>query len=254
MSEIPFNRLYGLILVILVGVIIAGCVKNTHFAPVINGWLQPNAKKGFYRVKEGDTIYSIALAFGLDYRALAAVNHLRVPYTIGSGDLLHMTNVPYGQKITLTKLVQESDQPLPLKQPKPMNPAKSRRSLFHWQWPAKGRIIGPYSATAPMAGDNRGLGLDITGDYGEPIHATFEGVVVYSGAGVRGYGNLIILKHNEDYLSAYAFNKRILVKKGNKVRTGQKIAEMGRTDSGCVMLHFEIRRNGKPVNPLCYLS
>ena len=247
MSGISCNRLCGLIpVVILAGAIIAGCVRNTNFAPVLNGWLQPNAKKGFYRVKKGDTIYSIAWAFGLDYRALAAVNHLNASYAIEVGELLHMTNVPRGQKITLPELVQKSEQPLSWWQP--ISPVRSR-SVSHWKWPAKGRIISRYSAM--MAGNQ---GLDITGYYGESVRATSEGVVVYSGAGVRGYGNLIIIKHNGSYLSAYAFNRRILVKKGSRVCAGEKIAEMGRTDSGRVMLHFEIRRNGKPVNPLRCLS
>ena len=252
MSNISFNRLGSLRLVILVLVIIAGCVKKAHFAPVLNGWLQPNAKKGFYRVKEMDTIYSIAWAFGLDYRALAAVNHLSIPYAIKAGQLLHMTNAPsshYGQKVISLQLAQQkSDQVLPLCR-QHLILARSRL-LSHWQWPVKGNIISCYSATT-IAGTQ---GLNITGYYGEPVHAASDGVVVYSGSGVRGYGNLIIIKHNQSYLSAYAFNKRIFVKKGSRVYMGQEISEMGRTDSGCVMLHFEIRRNGKPVNPLRYLS
>lgn len=250
MSEISFNRWCNLISVILVGVVIGGCVKNTHFAPVLNGWFQPIAKKGFYRVREGDTIYSIAWAFGLDYQALVAVNRLSAPYAIKAGELLHMTNapsLPHGRKIASTYLVQKSDQLLsPWWQL--IRPVISR-SVSHWQWPVKGPIISRYSTT--MAGTQ---GLDITGYYGEPVHAASEGVVVYSGAGVRGYGNLIIVKHDKNYLSAYAFNRRIFVKKGSRVHTGQEIAEMGRTDSGRVMLHFEIRRKGKPVNPLRYLS
>lgn len=248
MSDISFNRWYGLISVILVCVITTGCVKNAHFAPVLNGWLQPNAKKGLYRVKEGDTVYSIAWAFGLDYQALAAVNNLSAPYTIKPDELLYMTNIPLcSRKITSPQLAQKSDQPLP-----PwwqwLGPAS--RSVSHWQWPVKGHIVSCYSAT--MAAGTQGL--DITGYYGEPVHAASDGIVVYSGTGVRGYGNLVIIKHNESYLSAYAFNKRILVKTGSMVRIGQEIAEMGHTDSGRVMLHFEIRRNGKPVNPLRYLS
>lgn len=249
MSEISFNRWYDLISVILIGVIVAGCVKHTHFAPVLNGWFQPIAKKGLYRVQKRDTIYSIAWAFGLDYQALAAVNHLSAPYSIKVGELLHMANSPLSssRKIISTQLAQKSNRSL-LPWWQLMRPVSSS-SVCHWQWPVKGSIISRYSAT--MAGTQ---GLDITGYYGEPIHAASEGIVVYSGSGVRGYGNLIIVKHNKNYLSAYAFNKRILVKKGSKVHTGQEIAEMGRTDSGRVMLHFEIRRNGKPVDPLRYLS
>ena len=250
MLNLSFNRWCSLISVFFFSVVIAGCVKRGgRFAPVLNGWLQPDAK-GFYRVKKMDTIYSIAWAFGLDYRALAEANHLSTPYAIRAGELLHMTNAPpiYGQKIASLQPAQKSDQVLPLWQH--LSLIRSRSMSSHWQWPVKGRIINRYSGTME-AGTQ---GIDITGYYGEPIHAASGGIVVYSGPGVRGYGNLIIIKHNQNYLSTYAFNKQIFVKKGNKVRIGQEIAEMGRTDSGCIMLHFEIRRNGKPVNPLFYLS
>ncbi len=228
--------------------LIAGCMKSTNLAPVVNGWLQPDAKSSFYQVKSGDTIYSIAWAFGLDYRALAAVNNLNPLYSIRSGEVLRMTIIARGQKITpLTTLAaQTSFSRTPLKYWQPPHIA---RPVSRWHWPAQGRIIGRYSVR--MIGNQ---GIDIAGRYGEPVRAAADGIVVYSGAGVRGYGNLIILKHNESYLSAYAFNKRILVKEVSRVRPGQKIAEMGHNDAGRVMLHFEIRRDGKPVNPLRYLS
>lgn len=224
--------------IVLLFLVIDGCTRSVGLAPVVNGWLQPDAKSSFYRVKRGDTIYSIAWAFGLDYRALAAVNNLNSPYSIRLGQVLRMTNIARGgKKVSRTGLLTTSS-----------SHWKPHHSLvFRWSWPAQGRIIGRYSI-----GENQGI--NIAGRYGESIRAAAGGIVVYSGAGVRGYGNLVIIKHNESYLSAYAFNKRILVKEGSRVRTGQKIAEMGHTDAGRVMLHFEIRRNGKPVNPLQYLS
>ncbi|MBT8506429.1 peptidase [Coxiella-like endosymbiont of Rhipicephalus sanguineus] len=235
-------------MVILLLLIVVGCMKSTDLAPVVNVWLQPDAKLSFYRVKSGDTIYSIAWAFGLDYRALAAVNNLNPLYSIRPGEVLRMTIIPRGKKIIPpTRLAAQtlfSRTPL-----KYWQPPHIARPVFSWHWPAQGRIIGRYSVR--IIGNQ---GIDIAGQYGEPVRAAADGIVVYSGAGVRGYGNLIIVKHNESYLSAYAFNKRILVKEGRRVRPGQKIAEMGHTDAGCVMLHFEIRRDGKPVNPLRYLS
>lgn len=110
-----------------------------------------------------------------------------------------------------------------------------------WVWPAHGRIIATYSQSTK--------GINIAGEAGDPVLAATDGVVAYSGNGLRGYGNLIIIKHNNKYLSAYAHLKAILVKNGQAVRAGQKIAEMGRSDSDKVMLHFEIRQNGKPIDP-----
>ncbi|ABS76802.1 peptidoglycan DD-metalloendopeptidase family protein [Coxiella burnetii] len=226
------------LVVIIIAFLLCGCVESKNFAPVVNGWLQPKARLGSYRVKQGDTIYSIAWAFGLDYRALAAANRLSPPYRIEAGQTLQMTIIPRGAHVSGRFAAAPRWQ-----SPPPLQP------VAHWRWPAKGRLIGHYSVG--MAGNQ---GINIAGHYGEAVRAASDGVVVYSGAGIRGYGNLIIVKHTNTYLSAYAFNKRILVKEGSRVRAGQKIAEMGRTNSGRVMLHFEIRRNGQPVNPLRYLS
>ena len=116
-----------------------------------------------------------------------------------------------------------------------------------WSWPAKGKLIGAFSETANLKG------IDIAGTAGEPVLASAPGRVVYAGTGLRGYGKLIIIKHNNIYLSAYAHNREILVKEGQQVAKGQKIAEMGNTDAEQVKLHFEIRRLGKPMDPVRYL-
>ncbi|MFO1399133.1 MAG: peptidoglycan DD-metalloendopeptidase family protein [Burkholderiales bacterium] len=116
-----------------------------------------------------------------------------------------------------------------------------------WVWPAKGRIVGSFSETANLKG------IDIAGSAGTPVLASASGTVVYAGSGLRGYGKLIIVKHNKTYLSAYAHNREILVKEGQEVTKGQKIAEMGNTDATEVKLHFEIRRMGKPMDPTRYL-
>ena len=132
----------------------------------------------------------------------------------------------------------------------PSAPAPARAGdpdSLDWAWPAKGRIIAGFSDTANLKG------IDIAGTAGQAIHASAPGRVVYAGNGLRGYGKLIIIKHNATYLSAYAHNREILVKEGQQVARGQKIAEMGNTDAEQVKLHFEIRRQGKPMDPTKYL-
>ncbi len=121
-------------------------------------------------------------------------------------------------------------------------------SIMSWRWPSEGTLIARY-----VQGDTAQQGINIGGKSGQPIHASADGTVVYSGAGLVGYGELIIIKHNNEWLSAYAHSRRRLVAEGTKVKAGDVIAEMGRTGTMRDMLHFEIRRNGKPVDPLLYL-
>src|SRR5262249_20766326 len=143
---------------------------------------------------------------------------------------------------------------VPRVEPKPAEPSSDARpaavdddSRINWLWPTEGKVITAFSDTENLKG------IDIAGKTGQPIFAAASGKVVYAGTGLRGYGKLIIVKHNNSFLSAYAHNKDILVKEGQQVTRGQKIAEMGNTDSDQAKLHFEIRRNGKPVDPLRYL-
>ncbi len=136
-------------------------------------------------------------------------------------------------------------------EPKPETPAPSAPVAagpdeVPWQWPASGKLLAPFN-------DSSNKGLDIAGKAGDPILAAGDGKVVYAGSGLRGYGELVIVKHNGTYLSAYAHNRKILVKEGQSVTKGQKIAEMGNTDADTVKLHFEIRKQGKPVDPAQYL-
>lgn len=202
---------------------LTGCAQE-GYAPVIDAWHQPGAD-ATYRVKSGDTLYSIAWAFDLDYRTLAEQNQLEAPYALRSGQLLNLA-------------VTRSSKPPAALHPQPT-----------WHWPVHARVVSPFSNS--RTGNK---GIDFAANYGAPVYAAAEGTVVYSGQGVRGYGNLIIVKHNTSYLSAYAFNKRILVREGSRVRAGQQIAEIGRNDAGRALLHFEIRLNGKPVNPILYLK
>jgi lipoprotein NlpD len=131
--------------------------------------------------------------------------------------------------------------------PRPATGAVDDEEKVDWVWPAKGKVVTGFSEAASLKG------IDIAGTAGQPVTAGASGKVVYAGTGLRGYGKLIIVKHNGTYLSAYAHNKDILVKEGQQVTKGQKIAEMGNTDAEQVKLHFEIRRHGKPMDPLRYL-
>ena len=209
-----------------------------------------------HKVLKGETLYSIAYQHGLDYRELAAWNRISKPYTIYPGQRLQLKGpkVPVKARTTATASPKKragTKQPAPTARKKTAAPKKSKASkpVKHaWVWPTRGRVIQKYS---PKGRGNKGI--DIAGKAGQPILAASSGKVVYSGDGLPGYGNLIIVKHNEQYLSAYAHNRKLLVREGRAVTRGQKIAEMGSTGARSPRLHFEIRRHGKPVNPLRYL-
>jgi lipoprotein NlpD len=128
---------------------------------------------------------------------------------------------------------------------KPAAPAIADSGLA-WIWPVSGKVIEGFDET-------RNKGIDIAGSEGDPVHAAGDGQVVYRGNGLRGYGNLVIIKHTDEFISAYAHNRQILVEQGQTVKRGQRIAEMGKSDADAPKLHFEVRRQGKPVDPLKYL-
>ncbi len=253
MSYKYFRKLVWFFLISFVLMVLAGCFGGKpHLAPVVNAWFQPSAKNT-YLVRRGDTIYSIAWAFGVDYRALATLNHLRTPYTIVAGQRLRMTTIPRGQSVKYTytaptkRYVKSSTTRKLTRAEKPGYSGPV--SIGRWHWPTKGRLVERFTP-----GIVSSQGIAIAGKYGQPILASAKGKVVYSGDGVRGYGNLVIIKHNRHYLSAYAFNQRNLVKVGQIVRSGSVIARMGKNNAGRTLLYFEIRRDGRPVNPLRFLQ
>ncbi len=250
---------WAIVCLLSISLLLSGCLSNTSYAPVVNAWQQPEAQSGTYLVRKGDTVYSIAWTFGLDYRALAAANGLRPPYPLRPGQRLRMSAPPRPRTYVATKSRPKAAVPVPERRGQVVKvysrPAKRQTQTVwrnkpapRWSWPARGRVVQGFSAN--LTGNR---GINISGRLGEPVHAAASGVVVYSGDGVRGYGNLLIIKHNDSYLSAYAYNRKLLVRLGQRVRAGQTIAEMGRNNAGRVMLHFEIRRNGRPVNPERYL-
>jgi len=207
-------------------------------------------KPGFYTVQRGDTLTRIALDNGQGWRDLARWNQLSNPDLIEVGQVLRVS--PPGGAVETTGVVvrpiAQSNTPSsqvtpPKSEPSPsVNQATANDEGLGFIWPANGALIAGFD-------EAKNKGLDIAGKAGDPILAAADGQVVYAGAGLRGYGNLIILKHNNTFLTAYAHNQALLVKEDQKVRKGQKIAEMGKSDADRVKLHFEVRRQGKPVDP-----
>jgi lipoprotein NlpD len=242
---------------------------------------------GYYRVKPGDTLYRIALENGQNYRDISAWNNLTNPNQIEVDQLLRVVP-PGANTAALTPGVSTAPigsggavQSAPLGSTPPSsaggsagagvaappiygsttnnasltplaNPAAASDSNagasgnVAFAWPVRGPLLGTFN-------DSTNKGVNIGGAAGEPVKASADGRVVYAGNGLRGYGNLIIIKHDATYLTAYAHNRALMVKEGDAVTKGQKIAEMGNSDSDRVMLHFEVRRLGKPVDPLKYL-
>jgi lipoprotein NlpD len=249
-----------------------------------------------HTVKRGETLVSIALQYGLDYRELAAWNSITNLNVVGVGQVLvlaapggaaapavpvttpliaagppiearPLANTPNakveprGQKVpfserSLAQLsspdpggpvvaiappVAPTPAPSPVPAPEPEKATGTDKEDVDWMWPVKGKVLSPFTEAAK--------GVDIGGRKGAPVLAAASGRVVYAGSGLRGYGKLVIIKHNDTRLSAYAHNETLLVKEQQDVKRGQKIAEMGATDSDQVKLHFEVRRQGKPVDP-----
>jgi lipoprotein NlpD len=203
-------------------------------------------KPGYYTVQRGDTLTRIGLENGQAWRDLARWNNLSNPDVIEAGQVLRVA--PPGAVVeaqgVIVRPVTAGGDPSAM-----VSSAKSAVAMdegLGFIWPANGSLIGGFD-------EAKNKGLDIAGRAGDPVLASAEGNVVYAGAGLRGYGNLIILKHNNTFLTAYAHNQRLLVKEDQKVRKGEKIAEMGSTDTDRVKLHFEVRRQGKPVDPAKFL-
>lgn len=213
----------------------------------------------------GDSLYSVAFDSGIDFRQLAYWNRIGEPYLISVGQRIRLT-APIGFVASPSESTSSrntaGEARVSSRTSSTSSSNVSSRSVSNnvrsaadsnaaaptsWLWPVVGRVIGGYN---PSVGRK---GIDIAGAEGSAIKAAASGRVVYSGTGLRGYGEMLILKHSEEFLSAYAHNRRILVKEGDQVQQGQKIAELGNSGTDKFMLHFEIRRQGQPVDPNQYL-
>ncbi len=266
---------------------LTGCNDTSQLAPVVElNWKARSAKeisKKTHTVHRGETLYSIAFRYDKDYRLLADFNRLSAPYSLREGQVIYLQ---YLQKVpnqyyapvrnlkfssntqsdlrprkarlisrpTFTKPVYKSTRRSTTAVTRPASQIELKpsipflRSGNSWQMPARGSIVRSF---LPLQGKK---GIDIAGLKGEPIHAARSGTVAYAGNGISGYGNLIIIKHEGQFLTAYGNNLKNYVHEGQKVKVGQIIAEMGRLDGKYWGVHFEIRKAGQPVNPVKYLN
>jgi len=270
-------------------VLIGGCAGRSAPAPVVllNSQVSDGSEeytKKTYKVQRGDTLYAVAWYTGNDYRDLAKYNQLSAPYTIFPGQVLKVTppsNVAVAPAIPKSKTNQSTtpttsnvdkslvDRPKPqayrksekvvkpqnvttVKKPsqsvKKQTPTSFPDKVQEWVWPAEGKVVGTFSKS-----ESGNKGIDIAGAKGSKVVAAADGKVVYSGSALRGYGNLVIIKHTDTFLSAYAYNDTILVKEREWVSAGQQIATMGDSGTNSVKLHFEVRYRGKSLDPMKYL-
>ncbi|NRB41098.1 MAG: peptidoglycan DD-metalloendopeptidase family protein [Pseudomonadales bacterium] len=251
-----------------------GCGHSRHVQ--VRDLRQSPLTADSYIVEKGDTLYSIAWRFNFDYHKLAKANHILSPYILHIGQVIALTEKV--SKKQANKIVSHSHKkPVSTshkktvhlkKQPSSANKTKSysnqkKKSVQQkyvqklpvhnkdkgWLWPVSGKVVRKFSPQNELS-----KGIDIAARVGTPIKSSRSGKVVYAGSGLKGYGNLIIVRHDAMYLSAYAHNRRILVKEGSLVSQGQTIAELGSSGTQSPKLHFEIRKKGKPINPLTLLS
>ncbi len=249
--------------------LLSSCARHGSYN---NGFFKSSNARwhaGFYTVRSGDTLYSVAWQYGEDFKTIARWNHINAPFIIYPGQKLRLippnekSSTSNKSKSTSSKSsLSQTSRPEPSKtqaksKPK-LTPAQLRwrekkrkmaqKQKVKWKWPTRGKVITTFSLSSLGR-----KGINIAGHKGQAINAAASGTVVYSGQGLRGYGNLIIIKHNEEYFSAYAHNHKIHIKEKQKVKIGQRIADMGSTDAERNMLHFEIRKNGTPINPIKFL-
>ena len=305
--RVRLQRCHGVLAAVLALLFAYGCASTPRQAPVIER--KPSAAKpavkpspraareadsrpDYYTVRKGDTLYTIALDHGLDYKELVEWNNITNPNVIRVGQQLRLkapvssavatplktapavesrpvgsaarpaaagdavksqpkaVKVPYSDQ-ALAQLSEAQAKPaetvIAKVEPRPAEkPAASEadEEKVDWGWPAGGKLLSTFNESTNLKG------IGIAGKPGQPVIASAPGKVLYSGDGIRGYGKLVIIKHNKAYLSVYAHNSQLLVKEGQNVVKGQRIAEMGNTDSEQIKLHFEIRRFGKPVDPI----
>ncbi|QWF41147.1 peptidoglycan DD-metalloendopeptidase family protein [Bordetella hinzii] len=249
---------------------LAGCASKGQRAPVVDLTNPPastaSATPGSYVVKSGDTLFKIARANNVDVDTIKRLNNLSDPNQIHVGQVLKLSGSGGGQPQPITggkipaKPLEPAEggatggepAPAPATPATPATPAETKpvtraadAGVINWGWPSTGQILQTFNANSK--------GIDIAGNPGDPVVAAADGKVMYSGNGVRGLGNLIIINHQNGFITAYAHNRALLVKTGQDVKRGAKIAELGQSDTNAPKLHFEIRRQGTPVDPMQYL-
>ena len=230
-----------------------GCSTRGGLAPVFeSGWHFPSLHTTQHVVSRGETLYSIAFRYDKDYRQLALINHITSPYIVRVGQVIMLNPSRYTPPVRKAHVYtpQRGYQYPIARRPTAVRrvPQKQISRYIRWHWPAQGRVVATFY---PEQGRK---GIDIAGRKGQRVVAASGGVVAYAGSGLSGYGNLIIIKHNDQLLTAYGNNSRNLVREGQAVSAGQVIAEMGVVNRHYSGVHFEMRQSGIPVNPLYYLK
>ncbi|HEY0893990.1 MAG TPA: peptidoglycan DD-metalloendopeptidase family protein [Cellvibrio sp.] len=274
MSEVSSNyRVKSLkLFVILIALLLLTSCASHSPAPVVDRSKTLANRPKTHIVVPGDTLFSIAWRYGLKYEILAKYNGISPPYVIRPSQVIRLdiagSNVPATAKQQAAKRAAGANSPAQTGREKPVSTIKNNNSRQEnktirgsnttnkaqawgapqWRWPVRGPLLSSFQGSNAL-----NKGIDLGGKLGEPVLAAAGGQVVYSGSGLRGYGKLLIVKHNETFLSAYAHNDRLLVKEGDFVKAGQRIADMGSSGTDRVKLHFEIRRDGTPVDPLKFL-
>ena len=235
LSNKRLQKSLGIAMLLCAGLLVVGCSGS-----------KSSDSGAVYTVKRGDTLYRISRTTGTSVKDLARLNGISPPYTIEVGQKLKLG----GSKTASSKSTKKSSTKTASARPSSSVPQSSWPPVGQrcWQWPASGKVILPYSTA-----DGGNKGIDISAARGTPVYAAGAGKVVYVGNQLRGYGNLIMIKHSEDYITAYAHNDTMLVNNGQSVKAGQKIATMGSTDAASVRLHFQIRYRATAIDPLRYL-
>ncbi|MDR7090109.1 peptidoglycan DD-metalloendopeptidase family protein [Cellvibrio fibrivorans] len=271
MSEVSSNyrvKSLKLFVILIALLLLVSCASHSP-APVFDRSKSSVIRPKTHVVIPGDTLFSIAWRYGLKYEILAKHNRIYPPYVIRPSQVIRLDIAGTGGAIAGKQQSGKGDarvSPAVTKKPvstlKNTNNRQENRTVKsanstsktqawgapQWRWPVKGPLISSFQGSNAL-----NKGIDLGGKLGEPVLAAAGGQVVYSGSGLRGYGKLLIVKHNETFLSAYAHNDRLLVKEGDFVKAGQRIADMGSSGTDRVKLHFEIRRDGTPVDPLKFL-
>ena len=246
------QRYYKFIFLFTLIIFVSGCVRFVAYDPAKKRSSNRLTKVvTHHRVKVGETLYSIAFEYGHDHRDVARWNGIRIPYTIYPNQKLRVTPVSVSTRKVTTSFNGKKIKTVKRNKPNKTREVETKRHYspkIQWRWPTQGKVVNTFSIKDPGR-----RGIDILGRKGQSIVAAAGGHVVYRGNGLRGYGNLVIIKHNETYFSAYAHTENVVVKEDENVKLGQRIADMSNTNDNKTELHFEIRRNGKPVNPLKYL-
>lgn len=252
------NRSEAKFSIFFLALIVAGCAGAPQSVPIEERQQPPSRDLRLHVVDRDETLYSIAFRYEKSVEQLARINNIAQPYVIYPGQRIYLVDSgpdvvsadrqPSVASPSQTSTVSSRTPTRSVDQSNRVAEVALPAGVAEWQWPVQGRVTRAFGGSEPVS-----KGISVAGEVGDDVAASARGVVVYGGAGLRGYGNLLIVKHSESFLTAYAHNSELLVQEGDEVRQGQIIAKMGRNADGESELYFEIRENGTPVDPIRFL-